>query len=236
MADSPPKPIDTQADDSSGGPDDRRRAPRHRVHLPGTLPFDQGIRILDISLSGIAVESTHRLVPGRTYQITIPTSADEPVKAEASVVWCKLMGTRRDEDDVLPVFRAGMSFAAELPDTGRRMLDELDQVSPQGIGTRLQARFRMSERLSAFLGGDTSFEVRVISRHGLAAVMEYKPKPRSRIELLLAIGDREVEVTGVVVDVIERGEEIVVGIEYVDLPPVTRAALEDYLAELAESG
>ncbi|MEE2775876.1 MAG: PilZ domain-containing protein [Acidobacteriota bacterium] len=194
--------------------------------------------VLDVSVGGLAIESSQKLMPGRTYTVVLPMGEDSATTT-GSVVWCRLLGTQRVNDDVVPIFRTGLRFDAELDGEVMAFIDS-DAGHRSNAGTRLQARFRTSELPSAMLGGDTPFEVESISKFGMAVIMEFCPSVRSVVDFVLSIDDAEIEIRGRVADVVERGDQpgetsntahFVVGIEFGDLAAPAETALAAYLAD-----
>ena len=89
--------------------------------LHGTLQFAHPAIVLDLSRSGIAVESAERLVPGRIYPLQLEGQDGLLVTTSARVVWCKFSGTAENEDgEAAPVYRAGLEFQGALPEAATR--------------------------------------------------------------------------------------------------------------------
>jgi len=71
-----------------------RQHRRHRVaDLQGTLQFAHPATVIDLSRSGISVESAERLIPGRIYPLQLEGRDGILITTSARVVWCKLTGT-----------------------------------------------------------------------------------------------------------------------------------------------
>ena len=106
-----------------------RQHRRHRVaDLHGTLQFAHPAVVLDLSRSGIAVESAERLAPGRIYPLQLEGQDGLLITTSARVVWCKLTGTVENEDgEAAPVFRAGLEFQGALPEAASRLFDRLEE-------------------------------------------------------------------------------------------------------------
>ncbi|MDX1384144.1 MAG: PilZ domain-containing protein [Thermoanaerobaculia bacterium] len=231
---------------------ERRRETRFRAErLSGSLEFDHDVAILDVSSGGLALEGAHRMIPGRRYRIRLPLP-EARLDVSGRVVWCHLLGTRRVDDDVVPVYRAGLRLDEEL---GPAALEQLAaaKATPSGAGTRLQARFKTSELASALLGGSAPFRVESLSRFGMSVRMEFAPHLRSVLELVLDMDAEPVEIRARVVGVTERGPEraddvegdadadgtvlgpYVVGLEFTGLSPEAERSLRDYLSALHEA-
>jgi len=211
-----------------------RQHRRHRVaDLHGTLQFAHPATVIDLSRSGIAVESAERLVPGRIYPLQLEGRDGLLITTSARVVWCKLTGTLENEDgDSAPVFRAGLEFQGVLPDAATRLFDRLEQTSSAGVGSHLKARHKLSDLASTLLRRDqATFVVRSLSRRGMGAEMEYSPRLGSMLDFVLPL-DEPVELRGRVADVSPAPEDprhFMVGIEFVNVPPLVQGQIDRYL-------
>jgi hypothetical protein len=91
--------------------DDTRsaRRDRRRQSLDGVWGNVQTttVRIRDISLGGVGLESNDALAVGRRYRLHID-SENGGQQIDVDVAWCKLVGTQVGEQgDVVPLYRAG---------------------------------------------------------------------------------------------------------------------------------
>jgi hypothetical protein len=219
---------------------DRRHHRRYRVaDLSGTLQFSHPARVIDLSRSGAAIETSERLAPGRTYSLQLGEVESGVTSTTARVIWCKLTGTRESSDgDSIPIYRAGLEFEGVLAEPASLLLDQLDDDGLAGVDTRLQARYKMSDLASTLLLRDRAgFEVRSLSRAGMGAEMEYSPRVGSMLEFVLPL-DEPVEIKGRVADVVPAEEDprrFLVGIEFVGLGSVAQIQLDRYIARLRTS-
>lgn len=218
----------------------RNRRQHHRYRVPnqqGTLQFAHPAAVLDLSRTGASIETTERLVPGRSYPLQFEGASGLEVTTRGRVVWCKLTGTRENEDgDSTPIYRAGLEFEESLPEAGSLLLDSLD-ATVQAVDTRIRARYKMSDLASTLLLHDqASFRVRVLSRSGMGAEMEYSPRIGSIMDFELPL-DEPVEVRGRVADVNPAAEDptrFLVGIEFVNLSSRVQGQLDRYIERLRD--
>jgi hypothetical protein len=214
-----------------------RQHRRFRVaDLHGTLQFAHPAVVLDLSRSGIAVESAERLVPGRTYPLQLEGRDGLLITTSARVVWCKLTGTSENEDgEAAPVYRAGLEFQGVLPEAAGRLFDQLETSTVEDVDTNLLARYKLSDLASTLLlRGQATFEVRTMSRNGMGAEMEYSPRVGSMLEFVLPL-DEPLELRGRVADVnpaAENPTRFLVGIEFVSVPPLAQGRIDRYLESL----
>ena len=216
---------------------DRRYHRRYQVvELAGILELTQPAKIVDLSRSGTAVETTERLVPGRKYRLQIEGANGSSTATTGRVVWCKLTGTVDvGGGETAPMYRAGLHFDQDLMEPAAEVLDRLDEAGRQGLDIRMQARYKLSDLASTLLLRDrATFEVRTLSRSGMGAEMEYSPRVGALLEFVLPL-DEPVELRGRVADVDAAEEDprrFLVGIEFVGLAPRVQALLDRYLDRL----
>jgi hypothetical protein len=215
---------------------DRRAHPRfHVADLQGTLQFAHPTTVLDVSRTGAAVETAERLVPGRLYPLQLESRDGLVVTTLGRVVWCKLTRMQQNEDgDSAPLYRAGLEVEEGLPAPALQLFDRLDQSSLQGFDTSLRARYKLSDLASTLLLREqASFEVRTLSRQGMAAEMEYSPRVGSMLEVVLQL-DEPIEVRGRVSDVKPAAHptRYLVGIDFVNLAPSAQGQLDRYIEGL----
>lgn len=213
-----------------------RQHRRYRVgDLQGTLQFAHPATVVDLSRSGIAVESAERLIPGRTYPLQLEGRDGLLITTSARVVWCKLAGTTENDGASALVYRAGLEFQGTLPEAATRLFDRLERDSAGAVDLRLRASYRMSDLATTLLLRDQStFEVRMLSRRGMAAELEYSPRIGSMLDFVLPL-DPPVELRGRVADVepaAENPRRYLVGIEFVGVHPTAQGHLDRYVAEL----
>ena len=92
---------------------DSERRRNKRVRLPdshGSLVVSLDGTVLDISLSGLAVETHTRLSPQRHLSLRLG-DGNRTLRLDGHVVWCFLHGTRTaPSGELLPVYRARIQF------------------------------------------------------------------------------------------------------------------------------
>jgi hypothetical protein len=86
------------------------------------------VEVIDISLSGISINSPKRLNIGCQYTLKIEFKA-KVISIKCSVMWVKLIGNEKCTDgEVLPVYTAGMEFKEVLTENIRIKEDMLNGV------------------------------------------------------------------------------------------------------------
>lgn len=90
------------------GLSERRASPRRAGSEGDIRSPTLGVRILNLSAAGLAIETDCALRVGGRYRFTLATAGDE-ARIDGKVLWCRLSGTRRlANGDVHPVYRAGI--------------------------------------------------------------------------------------------------------------------------------
>lgn len=214
-----------------------RQHRRYRVaDLHGTLQFSHPATVVDLSRSGIAIESSERVIPGRLYPLQLEGRDGLLITTSARVVWCKLVGTTEDVDgELAPLYRAGLEFQSVLPAPATRLFDELEQRSAAQVETSLRAQHKTTDLASTLLLRDqANFDVKMLSRRGMAAEMAYSPRIGSMLDFVLPL-DPPIELRGRVTDVNPAAENptaYLVGIEFVGVAPTAQGQLDRYVDEL----
>ncbi len=92
-----------------------------RVH--SALVFTEKVKVLDISMNGISLESTRCLNLGHSYGLRL---ADEKkiFSLKGNVVWSSLIESRKGPfGNVTPVYKVGMNFIGMSPEKGIEFLN-----------------------------------------------------------------------------------------------------------------
>jgi len=98
----------TPSTSDDADPRERRGSPRRKGSDGDIRSPTLGVRILNLSAAGLAIETDRALRVGGRYRFTLASSGSE-ARIDGRVLWCRLSGTRRlDNGDVRPVYRAGI--------------------------------------------------------------------------------------------------------------------------------
>jgi hypothetical protein len=164
--------------------EENRRHERHDVEgVDGTLVVSLEGRVLNMSLTGLAVETTSMLRLGATYWLRLPRGGDE-LRFKATVAWCHLERTRKNhQGESVPVYHAGLDFRESLDERTRQMLVFLKEHSILEVGERIAGRFQPRHKLSAELSVRYPFEVRRLSLSGMLIETEFAPELGDTLEM-----------------------------------------------------
>jgi len=167
---------------------DRRQ--QKRVRLPethGSLVVSLDGTVLDISLSGMAVETNTRLAPLRTIRLRLG-NGDRVLTVSGRVVWCFLHGTRATESgEQLPVYRAGIQFLDVLSPQAQELVRFLEAHAIVTLETRLFGRFRIADNDAVEVSSSSMFRVVEIDTSGLTVESAAALEPRTGCEVELQL-------------------------------------------------
>jgi Tfp pilus assembly protein PilZ len=218
---------------------EKRRSPRYPVErVTGKLHVLAEARILNMSLTGMAVETTSPMRIGRTYAVTLRHAEDATVRLSGTVVWCHLSGLRETTaGERVPVYHAGVEFGDTLTEKAEELVRFLERSAVVDVEKRISGRFTLDLNEPARLVAEVAFVVRTISAHGLLLETD---SPFS----LGAIVDMEIDLAGTVARTRGRvafarevagagGERISqLGVEFLELGQVDQARIESFIAGL----
>jgi hypothetical protein len=163
---------------------EQRRHRRYEVAgVEGSLLLSHDARILNMSLTGLLVESNSPLRLGTRTVLRVAQPAGE-LRFDANVKWCQLVGTSRDGSGAArPVYHAGIDFRETLDERARAVLSFLESPVIDELERRLAGRFQPPEPIAAELTSGEPFEVCKLSLSGLLLRTERPPAFGSEVEL-----------------------------------------------------
>lgn len=82
--------------------------------------------VKNISESGLCLETFQRVSTNRTYRIQFQPNDNKKVMLTAQAVWSILRGTRKEKDDVIPVYEVGLEFL-QMSEIEKQFLEEFIQ-------------------------------------------------------------------------------------------------------------
>ena len=226
---------------------DLRRHKRIEINVmevSGTVMFTSEVKIIDISVDGIAVETTKLLNINKSYALRLKDS-NKAISHKGTVVWSSLSRTRRGSGgDVIPVYKAGLKFAEMPPEKAAEILNFIeankkDKGYPEK-GRRLNVRFNINNSANATMNLPGSYMVKKISLGGMLIKSVHDLEIESRVPMELSLqDDNPVKFVGRVASCLktdsDNGKEYDIGIEFLDLTDDDRknlAVFIDYVADL----
>ena len=222
-----------------------RRHRRYEVGgVEGSLQLSQDARILNMSLTGLLVETTSTLRLGSHCSLRVPQAGGE-LRFDAVVKWCQLVGTRRVGSDTRSVYHAGIDFREILDDRARAVLAFIEAHVIVDLERRLAGRFHALQPIAAELTSGARFEVCKLSLSGLLLRTTHPPAHDTEVGLELETPVGTVRARGRVRN-LERvpmaartsQEDVDVpwyaGVELVALEPEERRRLTRYIEALLD--
>jgi hypothetical protein len=216
----------------------KRRSPRYPVvGVRGTLHFNTEARIVNISLAGVALESSLPVRLGRSYSLTLHRDSEETLRLSGTVAWCQLREVRKNKlGESEPVYAAGLSFTDTLTEKAGSLVRFLERSAIVTVGQRVTGRFRLAGEQTVALNSDYEFVVMNISVHGLRLETEVAPQlgTLSAIEVFLPTYTLHTRARVAYTRETRLADKRMiteVGMEYVDLPDAERKRLADFIAD-----
>lgn len=216
----------------------KRRHARYQVSdVRGSLLFRTQVEVLNVSVSGLAIQTTERLQLGRTYTIRLAGGGEE-IDVTGTIRWCHLARSRpKPNGEPEPVYEAGLALHGVLSGKGQELVGFLEQHVVLSPHQRLTGRFESVTLAPADLEARYDFEVLKLSLSGMLVRTQLEPALDASytIELGLGEGEGAVRVTGRIAYVQRdpaalNGPMTQLGLEFVDATEGTRSALSQFIA------
>jgi hypothetical protein len=220
---------------------DQRRHRRYDVDgVRGSLLFSLDARILNMSLTGMAIETSSLLHMGSSYSLRVAHAGGQ-LRFKTYVKWCHLeRNERTPEGDSHPVYQAGLDFREILDESALQVLAFLEEHIIVELDRRLGGRFHLASQPPAALVERHDFEVRRLSLGGLLVETEWEPSLEAEVELEISTGRTTLHSRGRVRSVLpsigdpDGGPLYAVGLELTGVAPDDRRALAALVENLLE--
>jgi len=220
----------------------QRRHRRYEVKdVHGSLLFRTKVRVRNLSVSGLALESAERLQLGRTYAIRLAGEGDA-VDVCGTIRWCHLASARpKPGGEPRAVYEAGLAFEGVFSDMAKGLLGFLEHHVVLSPHQRLTGRFRAEALRPAELEARYSFEVLKLSLSGMLVRTSLEASLGDAFEVELALRDGVVPLNGRVAfvqrDDAAKGEVATqLGLEFLEVSESSRGALAKFIASELEHG
>jgi Tfp pilus assembly protein PilZ len=209
-----------------------RRHKRYKVDvlkISGKMVLAKNIRVLNISIGGVAIRTDRKLSVGSQYRLTIEGKS-MTFTANGKVVWSFLTETVKDDlGNFIPIYIAGMQFVNLTDEKIREVSafieahceEEDEKVDGYNrTGTRLYVRFSNVEETQATVFFHEKYSIKKLSLGGMLIESEYVLEVGKSIQMeIFLLGDEHINLTGRVAScVVIAGEEqkiYDIGIEFV---------------------
>ena len=181
------------------------RAPRLRnPQLRGVLPYRSQARLVDLSVSGIGIE-TFRLLPLRHHcRVELAEHPNVSLRLEGQLRWKKLQALESNpRGETAPLYRCGLSLDREGNDR-KKILSYISDFADKPHGVRQPPRFLLRQPEAVDVMTPCPFDVHSISSSGALLDIDLSPELGSRVELLMDLPDGPSHLRAEVVDLIRR--------------------------------
>lgn len=216
---------------------ERRRQPRHQVNdVKGTLHTSAGAKIINMSLTGVAVETDTQMRVGRSYSLTLKHGTDFVLSLAGTVVWCHLRGIRKtDGGETRSVYHAGFRFDDILTEKAQELTRFLEATAIIALDTRISGRFKLKLTEPVELDTEYPFVVKTISALGLLLETETAPPEGTTFEMEVHLHGAVLQTWGRIVHSREvnnpkTGRITQIGVEFVESAEADRRAIEEFIA------
>jgi hypothetical protein len=224
----------------SKDPIQKRTHRRYQVkNLRGSLLFRIEVTVLNLSMAGIAVETSRQLKLGKVYSVKLGGGPDS-VDVEATVKWCHLVGTRRAaEGEMVPVYKAGLTFEELFTGKTAKLLAFMQEHVVLALEKRIIGRFKLKTGSPIALASRHDFEVVTLGLSGMVVKTKLLPDVDSAFDMELQIGGNACELTGRIakvqrLDVSDSGFEAQLDVEFPEEKDDWSRVVREFIAEELE--
>ena len=221
-----------------------RRHKRYKVDvlkITGKMVLAKHVRILNISIGGLALKTDKQLSVGSQSLLTI-NGQNKSFTVKGKIVWSFLTKTKKDNlGNIIPIYTAGMQFM-NLTDEKIREIsafiethceEEEEKVEAyKKTGTRLYVRFSSIQEKEATVFFHEKYRTKKLSLGGMLIESQHALEVGKSIQMeLFLLGDEHIYLTGRVAscDVIagEKPEIYDIGIEFIRISKDNIKRLEE---------
>ncbi len=220
----------------------QRRHRRYEVQdVHGALLFRTQVKVRNLSVSGLALETPERLQLGRTYAIRLAGDHDA-VDVSGTIRWCRLASARPTAGgEPQAVYEAGLAFEGVFSEMAKGLLGFLEHHVVLSPHQRLTGRFRAEALRPAELEARYSFEVLKLSQSGMLVRTNLEASLGDTYAVELALRDGVVPLEGRVAffqrdDAVKGEVATQLGLEFLDVSESSRTALAKFIASELEHG
>jgi c-di-GMP-binding flagellar brake protein YcgR len=224
----------------------KRRHKRYEVdfiEITGKMMHAKYIKILDMSVGGIAIQTDKRLKIGGEYSITIEGKG-RILNVKVIVAWSSLIKTIRDaENNIIPIYKAGLKFTDISGETVNEIVNFLEDYKRDSDkqvdlfrlnGRRLHVRIHIEDPEKAALNLPENYNVKNLSRGGMLIESQNVVPIESKFPMALVLNeDKIINFSGRVVSCRLMQEEernfYYIGIEFLDISEKDTGILSEFI-------
>ncbi|NIQ12963.1 MAG: hypothetical protein GTO02_00690 [Candidatus Dadabacteria bacterium] len=154
---------------------EKRKHKRYNVDsIHGNMLYSADVNIVNISIDGIAIETTRRLNLNKEYTLKIKYK-DSNLNLKAIVIWSILSRNEtKKSGEILPVYKTGMRFSNVLNKKSDDLLSFIDENRTESIEKRLLGiRFKINKTNDALIDFPYKYSIKRISLSGMLRQNSY---------------------------------------------------------------
>jgi c-di-GMP-binding flagellar brake protein YcgR len=230
-----------------------RKHKRYKVDdlkISGNVLLAKYMKILDISIGGMALLTEKRMSIGRQYTFKIEGKG-RSLTAQGVVVWSLLSESIGDTlGNVIPLYKVGMKFAdlstaktCEIADFIESHKHEADRHVDvfSASGRRLHIRIQIEEPERAVLNVPEGYKVKSLSLSGMLIESEHTLQTESTLPMEITLPDNKcIQFLGRVVSCLEIEEAGVrhneIEIDFAEISKEDRERLHNFTRTLKKTG
>lgn len=213
----------------------KRRHKRYEVEkLNGHILYPIDAHILNISLNGMAIESTRKLNVNKEFTLNIRNGRTLD-RLTGNVVWCTLSRTARSKtNETVPIYKAGLKFHDILTDKGKSVYTFIDTNKETKLQTRFFARFKPTRSKKIHIDYVCGFHVKMISLSGMLIDTDFFMDLNTVFNISITHRDVSLRLKGRVAYANQSRDSVGdtscrLGIEFIDLSEEDRGILKKYI-------
>lgn len=228
---------------------DTRRYERYKANLigiNGRIILAKFVKILDISIGGLSLETEKRLNIGNEYTLKID-GKEKAFTVKGTVVWSVLNSSIKNEKgDIVPLYTAGIKFTdvsgekikviTDFMQTYKMDIDhKINLLSPSG--RRMHIRIHVTTPGKAVLNYQEAYKVKNLSLGGMLIESSHPLEVESRLSMdLILPEDKSIIFKGRVASCLQdKDKELVhydIGIDFVDMSEKDKKFLDKIISLL----
>jgi len=225
-----------------------RRYERYKANLigiNGRIILAKFVKILDISIGGVSLQTEKRLNIGNEYTLKID-SKKKLFTVKGIVVWSVLNNSIKDsKGNIVPIYTAGIKFTnvsgekineiTDFMQTYKRERDTNQKVNLfSSSGRRLYVRIHVTTPEKAVLNYQESYKVKTLSLGGMLIESSHSLEAESTVPMeLIFPEDKSIIFQGRVASCLQKkGEDLVhydIGIDFVNMTEKDREILHEII-------
>jgi len=220
----------------------KRRFKRYEVdYLNGSMLFSSAINILNISMDGAAITTTHQLATGREYTLKLRFE-DTSLNLKGKVVWSVLSHSKTLKNgEVVPVYKAGIRFTNTLTDTAAQLISYIEKNRSNPFEQRAHGiRVKVNQTADVEIHHPYGYTIKKISLSGMLIETDSLSVLDTHHVMEIALDGTKVTVMGRIANqaeiTVNGATTYHVGVEFMKISDDDMKVLQSYIDALVQQG